>query len=154
MEILSWLWMGAILVAGSWIVWQVGVKRESLMGAVFGMFLTIGGVVIAEPSVMRQLSVLMVGIAIGLLIVAFILMGWMWNVMAIAKWRRINVASRSGQGESVDEWVPWLAWYPVTTERGKAWMRFVQVRFLKVGAAQETRSVGLEFREVPSARAA
>lgn len=95
-----------------------------------------------EPSLVQQLSVLMVGLAIVLLLTAFVLMGWMWNVMAIVRWRRSQGEVGESRGATMDDWFPWLAWYPVKTERGSAWMRFVQAR---LGVAGRT----LQFREVP-----
>lgn len=142
MQVMSVIWMLCVLLAGGCLVWQIGVKRESMMGALFAMFLTIGGVVIMEPSLVQQLSVLMVGLAIVLLLTAFVLMGWMWNVMAIVRWRRSQGEVGESRGATMDDWFPWLAWYPVKTERGSAWMRFVQAR---LGVAGRT----LQFREVP-----
>ncbi len=147
MKMASLFWMLTVLLAGGVLVWQIGVKRESMMGALFGMFLTIGGVVIVEPSLSQQLSVLMVGMAIGLLMLAFVLMGWLWNVLAIVKWRRSQGAMQQGQARAMDEWIPWLAWYPVKTERGSAWMRFVQAR-LSLGG-QQAGGGQFQFREVP-----
>lgn len=147
MKLVSVVWMLSVLLAGGFLVWQIGVKRESMMGALFGMFLTIGGAVIVEPSLVQQLSVLMVGLAIALLLTAFILMGWMWNVMAIVRWRRTQSEVGESRGSTVDGWFPWLAWYPVKTERGSAWMRFVQARLRSTG--QVAAGGRLQFREVP-----
>lgn len=150
----GWVWAIGVAVAGGAVMWHAGLKRKSLAGATFAMLFTIAGIVVVEPSLVEQLSLLMVGGAIAMMVGAFVLIGWMWNVVGLIKWRRLQrTAGHVEQGsDSIEEWLPWIAWYPVTTEQGTAWMRFVQVRMRAVAGGAANEVMRLEFREMPAAR--
>jgi hypothetical protein len=119
------------------------------------MILTIVSAIILEPRLQDQLGTLMVGASISLLMVAVALIGWMWNVVALLHWRRREIAKAGGDRSKVsvptgDDWHPWMAWYPVRTERGWAWMRLVQAR-QAWGSPTVGQAKPAEFRELPGA---
>lgn len=144
----------AILVAGLSAVGWFGLRVRSLFGAAAGMVMTLTAVAIITPGLADQLSLVMVGLGIVMLIAATVLVGWVWNVAAMVKWRReksrAEGSRRDEAGAWLAEWQPWVAWYPVKTDRGWAWMRYVQVR-QSGQAGQGVSRRRLEFREQPAA---
>jgi len=146
-----WVPLLAVLVVGAALVYYYGAKRRSMSGAVFAMILTVVSAIILEPRLQDQVGTLMVGVSISLLLVAVALIGWVWNVVALIYWRRGELAKAGGDRSKVsvptgDDWHPWVAWYPVHTERGWAWMRLVEARQVW-GAAAKGEARAAEFRE-------
>lgn len=143
-----------VVVLATAMVWQFGLKRRSLAGALFSLTLGLAAAAIISTNFFEQVSLIMVGVSISLLVAFTVLVGWTCNVFMMIRWHRRRAAegaTPSGDLRADDvlaQWVPWMAWWPVRTENGVAWMRMVQARRPNSANGEGRSRRRLEFREM------
>lgn len=143
-----------IVIVATGMVWQFGLKRRSLAGALFSLTLGLAAAAITRTDLFEQVSLIMVGVSIGLLVLFIVLVGWTCNVFMMIRWHRQRAAEGAiprddlRADDVLAHWFPWCAWYPVHTETGVAWMRMVQARRRNSANAEGRSRHQLEFREM------